>query len=70
MRLFKQLANITLAEAKEAVHFRDTWSDVRADHNRFHGTVEEVANVTREKVRVSRRNSRPAEIGSTVGLEI
>jgi len=43
MQLFKQLTNITLAEAKQVVHFSSTWSDLRAEHDRFHATVEDVA---------------------------
>jgi hypothetical protein len=49
MQFFKQLTNITLAEAKQAVHFSETWSDVRAEHDRFHAAIEDVANSIGEK---------------------
>jgi hypothetical protein len=49
MQFLTKLTNVSLAEAKRIVHFSETWSDIRADHDRFDSAVEDaVGSVKRE----------------------
>ena len=42
MRVFKNVLGLSLGEAKQTVHFSDTRSDMRDEHNRMHDVLNDV----------------------------
>jgi hypothetical protein len=42
MRILKNVLGLSLAEAKQIVHFSETWSDMRDEHDRIHDVLEDV----------------------------
>lgn len=49
MQLITQLMQLSLPEAKQLVHFSETWADLRPAHDRFHRNVDEVVGSFDEK---------------------
>ena len=44
VQMLRKLTNVSLAEAKQIVHFSQTWADLREAHDRFHDTLERALN--------------------------
>jgi ribosomal protein L7/L12 len=57
IRLLSELSGLTADEAKLAVHWSDTWRDVRAADDELHATIEEAAKQLLESLDQRRRRS-------------